>query len=169
MDHGEVTRDGLDVAWVTSHGAAAAWQYALSVQAALDDMEAACTEEDWQVCVESCAMALRAILLCRRLARGLDGPLDDMEFQYVLATSAEPAAVALRDLPWSTESGEQEARTGMAAVAQHDAALRAELPFDVPVTRTPTGVRQAMRISATLVQWRRERSLPDARWRQDGL
>lgn len=169
MDHGAVTRDGLDVTWVTSHGASAAWQYALSVQAARDDIEAACLEEDWRVCVESCAMALRAILLCRRLARGLDGPLDDMEFQYALATSTEPAASALRNLPWSTDVGEHQARTAMASVAQHDAALRAELPFDVPVTRTPAGARQAMRISAILVQWRRDRSLPEARWRQDGL
>jgi hypothetical protein len=164
MDHGAVTRDGQDVTWVTSHGASAAWQYAMSVQAARDDME-----EDWRVCVESCAMALRAILLCRRLARGLDGPPDDMEFQYALATSTEPAASTLRNLPSSTDVDEHQARTAMASVEQHDAALRAELPFEVPITRTPAGARQAMRISATLVQWRRDRSLPEARWRQDGL
>ncbi|GAA3815151.1 hypothetical protein ACFS5L_38960 [Streptomyces phyllanthi] len=169
MDADLLGDEGLDAGWVISHGANAAWQYAQSVQASLEDLTAARDEGDWALCVESCAMALRAIVYCRRLMRGFNGGLVEPEFQLHLATCEDSAAQALRALPCPLDAGEAEAIASVARVEAEDSALRRKLPFDVPVVRTPEGRWEAMRISATLVRWRRERGLHHVDWRQDGL
>lgn len=169
MDLGSLNDEGHNATWVITHGANAAWQYALSVQSAVDDLEAARTAEDWPLCVESCSMALRAISLCRRLTNGFAGQLVDAEFELFLAVSEDSAAAALRSLPSGVGAGRSEAETAIALVEREDALIRGELPFEVPVSRTPEGARRSMRISATLVKWGRERGLQDLGWRQDGL
>ncbi|MCP2258139.1 hypothetical protein LX15_001833 [Streptoalloteichus tenebrarius] len=161
--------EGLDGTWLVTHGAHMAWRYARSVQATLADIDAALAEGNWRLAVESCALALRGIVFCRLVGAGLRGTPAESELEARLALDDSPAAAALRALPWPVHAGEAEARAAAAVVAEHDAALRAELPFDLPVIRVAEGHAPTVRITATIARWRAERGMGPVDWNRDGL
>ncbi|MDX8033824.1 hypothetical protein SK803_26685 [Lentzea sp. BCCO 10_0856] len=159
----------FDGTWVVTHGAHMAWRYARSVQPALADMRAALDAGNWALCVESCALALRAIVFCHHVGEGVSGSPTEVELQLLLALDERPAAVALRDLPWSVHANETDARAAVDAVERHDEELRAALPFDMPVIRTAGGYGPTVRVTATVGKWRADRGMGPVSWNREGL
>ena len=72
---------GDDLTWLLTHGAGAAWQFAMAVQSGLEDADAAYGDGDWAVCVESCGAVLRAVVYCEQVAHGYVGPPSEVERQ----------------------------------------------------------------------------------------
>lgn len=159
----------MDATWLLTHGAHMSWRYARSVQPALVDLDAALEVGNWALALESARAALRAIAFTSWVGRGLSGSPQTAEIHLRLALDDSPAAKSLRALPWSMAATEADARAAARVVAEHDAALRATLPFDMPEIRTELGQGPAMRITATVSRWREERGLGPVNWNREGV
>ncbi|MFF5481878.1 hypothetical protein ACFY5C_31760 [Streptomyces sp. NPDC012935] len=160
---------GTDLTWLLTHGAGMAWQYAMAVQTSITDVESAFHEGDWATCVESCAVALRAIVYCHQVGDGCVGRPNHVEHHLHLALEDSPAARALRELPPSPGATRAEAEQAMAAVREHDALLREAMPLTVPVIRTANGYFPTVRIAGALEELRAEHSLGPMDWDQWGI
>ena len=161
--------DGIDGLWAATHGANAAWRHARSVQSALDDVAAAFETGDWDLCIESCAQALRGIIVCSYCLEGMKGVPDRGELHLRIAVADLPAAAALRGLPASHGATEAEAVRASAVVAEQDAMLRARLPFELPVIRGAAMHVPTVRVTAQVARWRAERGLGPLDWDRSGI
>ncbi|GAA5084311.1 hypothetical protein HNP84_001997 [Thermocatellispora tengchongensis] len=160
---------GTDVMWLLTHGAGMAWQYAMAVQTALTDIDAAIAAEDYPVAVEACAVALRAMAYCEQVGEGYTGRPTHVEHHVHLAVDGSPAALALRRLPppcGATAEQAQEARTTVLAENER---LRARLPLTIPVMRTANGFFPIMGIAGALEKLRAESGLGAMDWDQWGI
>lgn len=157
---------GVDLTWLLTHGAGMAWQYAMSVQTSLADIEAALEDGNHPACVESCAVALRAIVYCRQVGDGYVVPPSELEHQLHLATDDLPAARALRALPPAAGASHADAENARKVVTEHADALLADLPVAVPVIRTASGFFPTVRIAASLEKLRAEHGLGTIDWNQ---
>ena len=160
---------GIDATWLVTHGANAAWRYARSVQPTLADMEASWLTEDWQLCVEACAQALRGIVVCGYCLTGMKTIPDRTELHVLLSVDESPAATALRALPSSFAAQRPEASDAREAVLEHVAALRARLPLELPVIRAAGAHVPTVRVTAQVARWRAERGLGPVDWDRAGL
>lgn len=141
-----------------------AWQYAMSVQTSLTDIEAAWAAEDYPACLESCAVTMRAIFYCHQIGDGYDGSPGTLEHHAALAASTHPVALALRDLPIPVGSTRSAARHGKDAVAREDDRLRHRLPLEVPVMRSAKGYFPLIGIAADIERLRVEAGLGAMDW-----
>ncbi|SDH49171.1 hypothetical protein SAMN05192558_10291 [Actinokineospora alba] len=157
---------GVDLTWLLTHGAGMAWQYAMSVQTSMTDIDAAFDDGNYPACVESCAVALRAIAYCAQVGDGYVVPPSDMEHQLHLATDDSATARALRNLPVPAGASRDDAERARAVVREHEAALSAALPVTVPVIRTSSGFFPTVRIAASLEKLRAEHGLGAIDWNQ---
>ncbi|WP_165906195.1 hypothetical protein [Streptomyces sp. Z26] len=162
-------QDGVDGPWLATHGANAAWRYARSVDPTLDDIEAARSTGDWDLCVEACAKALQAILVCHCCLDGMRGVPEREHLHALVASSAHPVAAALRALPLSYGATAADAEDAHAAVAEHDGALRARLPFELPVIRRAGRYAATVRATAQVGRFRAARGLGALDWDRSGL
>lgn len=160
---------GTDLTWLLTHGAGMAWQYAMAVQTAITDTEAAYREGDYPTCLESCAVALRAIAYCHQVGGGHVGQPGHIEHHLHLALDDFPASRALRELPLPPGASRAEAEASMAVVREHDELLRAELPLTVPLIRTANGYFPTVRIAGALEELRSEHGLGPVNWDQWGI
>lgn len=163
-DHDE---EGTDFDWLLTRGADMAWYYGFAVQSCLTDMESAFAASDWPTCVAAADSALQAIVRCGYRGMGVSASATAIETHLRLATDPSPAAAAYRGLPAAIGADRESAAAAMAVVRVCDSRIRAHLPWDVAVLRSPTGTRQSMRQSASLLRWRRIRGL-DARGDEPG-
>ncbi|MEU4559556.1 hypothetical protein AB0F72_14320 [Actinoplanes sp. NPDC023936] len=157
---------GNDLTWVLTHGAGAAWQYAMAVQSTAQDVEAAYDDEDWAVCVESCATVLRAVVYCDQVAGGYVGPPTDLERHLELAFAGGDAAEALHALPVPADATRDDADTARGLIAGPVAALWSRLPIEIPVVRSATGYFPTVRIGRDIERLRAEHGLPPLDWNQ---
>lgn len=151
--------DGFDFDWVLTHGAAMTWCYAFSVQSWLADVEAAYAAGDWPTCVAASGSALLAMTECEYRGAGLSRAVTPVELCLTAAVSTGPAQVALRDLPPAGSATREQAEAAVEVVRQQDALLREQLPVNVPLLRSPAGSAGSMRLSASILKWRKERGL----------
>lgn len=152
--------------WLLTHGTGMAWQYAMSVQTSLADIEAALEDGNHPACVESCAVTLRAIVYCRQVGDGYVVPPSELEHQLHLATDNSPAARALRALPFAAGASREDAEKAREVVAEHAHALCDDLPVTVPVIRTASGFFPTVGIAASLEKLRAEHGLGTVDWNQ---
>ncbi|MFJ8588348.1 hypothetical protein ACIRD2_27375 [Streptomyces sp. NPDC093595] len=157
---------GVDLTWLLTHGAGMAWQYAMSVQTSLTDIDAALEDGDHPAAVESCAVALRAIIYCEQVGEGYVGAPTELEQQLHIALHDSPAARALRALPPAAGATRREAEAARLIVAEHDERLREALPFTIPVIRTAAGFFPTVRLAASLEKLRAEQGLGRIDWNQ---
>ncbi|GAA3434177.1 hypothetical protein [Kutzneria kofuensis] len=160
---------GIDATWLVTHGANAAWRYARSVQPTLADIEAAWRNEDWPLCVEACAQALRGIVVCGYCLNGMKTMPDRTELHLLMAVDESPAAAALRALPRAFVARRQEASDARRTTLDHVATLRASLPIDLPVIRAAGAHVPTLRVTAQVGRWRAERGLGPVDWDRSGL
>ncbi|OKI02554.1 hypothetical protein A6A06_16190 [Streptomyces sp. CB02923] len=165
----ETRTDGTDLTWLLTHGAGMAWQYAMAVQTSLTDMQAAYEDGNHPACVESCAVALRAIVYCRQVGDGYVRPPGHLEHHLHLAVEESPAARALRDLPAPPTATRETAEAAMAVVHEHDEQLRNAIPLTIPVIRTAKGYFPTVRIAASLEELRATHGLGPVDWDQWGI
>jgi hypothetical protein len=160
---------GTDLTWLLTHGAGMAWQYAMSVQTSLTDIDAALDAENHPACLESCAVALRSIVYCHQVGGGYVGRPAHLEHHVHLATDGGAAARALRQLPPPPGATRAEAEAGRATVLEHDERLRAALPMTIPVIRTAHGFFPTVRIAGALEKLRTAHGLGPMDWEQWGI
>ncbi|SCL26611.1 hypothetical protein GA0070616_3342 [Micromonospora nigra] len=160
---------GTDLTWLITHGAGMAWQYAMAVQTALTDIDAALAAENHPACVESCAVALRAITYCEQVGAGYLGRPTHVEHHVHLALTDSPAARALRRLPPPAGATRAEAEAARQVVREQDERLRASLPVDIPVLRTASGFFPTVGIAGALEKLRTEHGLGPMDWDQWGI
>ncbi|MBU7600091.1 hypothetical protein JGS22_021250 [Streptomyces sp. P38-E01] len=161
--------DGIDGPWLATHGANAAWRYARSVDPTLDDIEAASATGAWDLCVEACAKALQAILVCHCCLDGMKGVPEREHLHALIASSGHPVAAALRTLPLSYRATAADADHARTAVDEQDAALRARLPFELPVIRQAGRHAATVRATAQIARFRSARGLGALDWDRSGL
>lgn len=154
--------DGFDFDWVLTHGAAMTWCYAFIVQSWLADVEAAYAARDWRTCVAASGSALLAMTECEYRATGLSKAVTPIELCLTAALGSGPAQRALRDLPPAGSATSDQAAAAVEIVRQQDARLRELLPVNVPLLRSPAGSAASMRMSASILKWRKERGLTRA-------
>lgn len=161
--------DGTDLTWLITHGAGMAWQYAMAVQTALTDIDAALAAGDHPACVEASAVALRAIAYCEQVGAGYLGRPTHVEHHVHLALDPSPAARALRRLPPAGGASRSDAEAARAVVHEQDERLRALLPVTIPVLRTAAGFFPTVGIAGALERLRTERGLGPMDWDQWGI
>ncbi|GAA0513635.1 hypothetical protein ACFV27_34125 [Streptomyces antimycoticus] len=161
--------DGIDGLWLGTHGANGAWRYARSVDPTLEDIEAARATGAWDLCVEACAKALYAILVCHCSLDGMQGVPEREHLHALIASSGHPVAAALRALPLSYRATEADAERAHAAVDEQDAVLRARLPFELPVIRQAGRHAATVRVTAQIGRFRSARGLGALDWDRSGL
>jgi hypothetical protein len=159
-----VDEDGLDFDWILTRGADMLWHYAFDTQSFLTDMEAAYTAGDWPLCTAAGSFALQAIVECEARGAGITALATETETQIRIATADSPAARALRSLPHAIRATAEDAAHTLGVVRHHDANFRSTLPVDVPHLRSPAGPAQSMRLSASIIKWRKERGLGAPTW-----
>ncbi|MFI0718868.1 hypothetical protein [Streptomyces sp. NPDC021224] len=156
--------DGLDFDWVLTRGADMVWHYAFDTQSFLTDMEAAHAAGDWPLCTAAGTFALQTLVECEARGAGITARATGTESEIRMATSDSPAARALRSLPPAVGATAEDAARVLALVRRHDADFRAALPVEVPHLRSPSGPAQSMRLSASIIKWRKERGLGTPTW-----
>ncbi|MGQ0841393.1 hypothetical protein [Actinokineospora sp.] len=160
---------GTDLTWFLTHGAGMAWQYAMAVQTSLTDIEAAYADGNYAACVESCAVALRAIAYCGQVGAGYLKSPTHIEHHTHLAVDDSPAAEALRALPLPPGATKAEADAAKAVVREHDERLRSAMPLSIPVIRTASGYFPTVRIAGALEKLRTDHGLGPLDWDQWGI
>lgn len=165
----EARVDGTDLTWLLTHGAGMAWQYAMAVQTALADIDAALDAGNYPACVEACAVALRSIAYCEQVGAGYLGRPSHIEHHVQLALDDSPAARALRQLPPPPGATREQAQAARAVVHAQDARLRAALPVTIPVMRSAAGFFPTVGIAGALEKLRTEHGLGPMDWDQWGI
>lgn len=160
---------GIDATWLATHGANAAWRYARSVQSALIDLRAAWAAEDWELCVEACAQALRGIVVCEYCLSGLRTLPERTELHLLLAVDRHPAAAALRSLPDSFGAPRTAAAAARDAALGQVAALHVRLPILLPVIREADAQVPTGHATAQIARFRATRGLGSIDWDRSGL
>jgi hypothetical protein len=150
--------------WVLTDGADMSWHYAFAVQAHLTDLDAAYRTEDWALCMDVCLSTLRQLARCELHGTGIRKAAAETELELLLATDATPAGLAMRELPPALTATRQEAEQAIGTVRELSSQLRERLPVEMPDIRTPEGQKLSMRLSASLLKWRRGRTLAAADW-----
>ncbi len=165
----EANVGGTDLTWLLTHGAGMAWQYAMAVQTAITDIDAAITAEDYPVALEACAVALRAMAYCEQVGAGYTGRPTHVEHHIHLALDDSPPARALRRLPQPPGATRAEALSARDVVREQDERLRARLPLAIPVMRTASGFFPTVGIAGALEKLRAEHGLGAMDWNQWGI
>lgn len=165
----DATVGGTDLTWMLTHGAGMAWQYAMAVQTALTDIDAAYADGNYPACVESCAVALRSIAYCEQVGEGHLGRPAHIAHHVHLALSDSPATRALRELPPPAGASAEQADAARTVVLAQDERLRAALPLTIPVIRTASGFFPTVRIAGALEKLRTDHGLGPIDWDQWGI
>lgn len=160
---------GIDGTWLATHAAHAAWRYARSVQPSLADLEAAWDAEDWELCVEAGAQALRGMVVCGYCLSGLKTIPDRTQLHLLLCVDDGSAAAALRALPSPFGAGRDEASITRQSVREQLDALRARMPIELPVIRQAGAHAPTVRVTAQVARWRTARGLGPVDWDRSGL
>lgn len=163
-----MTDEGLDLAWVVDHGALMSWEYALLVEPALNDLDAACERADFVLCVDVAAVVLRSVVIADLAGQGLRTPADPIAFHAMLAVHDSPAAGELRDLPLAVTAGRADAELAVRAARTQAEHLRAVLPFELPVLRSRDSRAPTIRATRTLLRLRDELGLGPVDWPHEG-
>lgn len=150
--------EGVDFDWLLTRGADMTWLYGFEVQSCLTDIEAAYAAEDWPTCVASCTLTLRTLADCTYRGAGIS-TVTESEMQLRLASDPSAVAEAYRSLPLVADAGKETAEAAMAVVQKCDAWVQGLLPWTVPLLRSQSGSRQSMRLSASIVKWRKLRGI----------
>jgi hypothetical protein len=164
-----VSEQGYDFNWLISNGAGAAWQYAFAVQAHLEDADAAEAAQDWPLCVEACHLTLHAVLYVYLVMTGHVGRRGDIERHLNASLDPHPAARALRELPLPPGASREDAAAARALADKAVAEVRALLPLEVPVVRSPGGYYPTVRIGADIERLRERAGLGGLDWYQWAL
>jgi hypothetical protein len=150
--------EGVDFDWLLTRGSDMTWHYGFSVQSYLTDIDAAFAAEDWPTCVASCTLALGALAECTYRGAGISA-VTEPEKQLRLAGDPSVVGQAYRSMPDPADAGKESAEAAMAVVQKCDAWVRDLLPWTVPLLRSKSGSRQSMRLSASIVKWRKLRGI----------
>ncbi|MEU5882410.1 hypothetical protein [Spirillospora sp. NPDC047279] len=156
---------GLDAHWYAAEGIAAAVAHAMLVQPGREDVASAIERGDWPRAVAAAVECLRWIAVCHEMLAGRCSARTGVEVDLVIAGSrrAEPLE-AMRTMVAGAAATRGDAERAADAAAAADTRLRAELPFRLPVRRTPTGHRPAAEVVSQLERLRHRLGLPLFDW-----
>jgi hypothetical protein len=159
----------IDAKWFAEAGTTASWTHALLVQPALEDVEAAAADHDWDTCVLACLFAVEKLAFCDLMLDGRVATPREAELLCTLSPEASPIADALlsihalRDTS-DPDMGEDRARVAMSLVDNANAYVASRIPIDVLAMRTPEGFYPALRIAAELERLRAAVGLSPFEW-----
>lgn len=154
----------IDVMWLATSGAGAAWAFLNEVQGRRDDVEAAYAESDWGTTGEAVLELFRAIAHCEFVLDGRGGVYSDVELDLSIARGTSPACAALREFPEVTDVDQQtvEELRGAAHVCVEE--LAKKIPIEVPVFRSSEGFFPTLKIAEQVERLRKHVGLEPMDW-----
>jgi hypothetical protein len=159
----------LDAHSVAADATAAAWSLGLLVEAAIEDIEAAIDDSDWETAVECSVHTLLRIGYCAQLLKGYHGSFVEAETVAVLARQEPEVIEVIASFGAIVDAREPDARRCLAAVFDYTEQVKARLPFELPAVRTPEGFFPTVRVVRELEKLRKAIGLEPFDWKNWGV
>ena len=138
-----------DAYWFAESATAAAWATALLVEAGSDDIAGALVDRDYSTACEAAYLTRLKVRYCQSLLEGHSPVSVDEISLLALAASDRDATNELIGI--SSSATDTEDQAAAETVERALERLRASMPFDMPLMRTPEGFFPSVRVAAELL------------------